>query len=217
MWLKFSPYYELASLLLSPKNQNQNVRKFQAVHLVVSWIHQNEEGQWDSHIIQPKKWEFVPQKYELDFLRSNALRSIYSRPLWECVPSAWETLPSLYYHPIYDLCRVFSHSSTRTHGFLLFVWLLSVCHQQAHNFPTAECVILVPAVLSPSRKHTVFLNGFPDELGHFSQEAGVGPNSSLFTRASVCSMRRATSDDFLPVTLRVRPIIPEHYLTVWAL
>lgn len=82
----------------------------------------------------------------------------------------------------------FSHSSTRTHGFLLFVWLLSVCHQQAHNFPTAECVILAPAVLSPSRKHTVFLNGFPDELGHFSQEAGVGPNSFLFTRASVCSM-----------------------------
>lgn len=94
----------------------------------------------------------------------------------------------------------FSHSSTRTHGFLLFVWLLSVCHQQAHNFPTAECVILAPAVLSPSRKHTVFLNGFPDELGHFSQEASVGPNSFLFTHASVCSMRRATSDDFLPTS-----------------
>lgn len=62
-----------------------------------------------------------------------------------------------------------------------------------------------------------FLNGFPDELGHFSQEASVGPNSFLFTRASVCSMRRATSDNFLPVALRVRPMIPEHYLTVWAL
>lgn len=45
MWLKFSSYYELASLLLSPKNQNQNVKKFQAVHLVVSWIHRNEEGE----------------------------------------------------------------------------------------------------------------------------------------------------------------------------
>lgn len=111
----------------------------------------------------------------------------------------------------------FSHSCTCAHGFLLFVWLLSVCHQQAHNFPTAECVILAPAVLSPSRKHTVFLNGFPDELGHFSQEAGVGPNPCLFTPASVCSVRRATSDDFLPITLRVRPIIPEHYLTAWAL
>lgn len=45
-------------------------------------------------------------------------------------------------------------------GFLLFVWLLSVCHQRAHTFPTAECVILAPAVLSPSRKHTVFLMAF---------------------------------------------------------
>lgn len=54
----------------------------------------------------------------------------------------------------------FSHSWTRTHGFLLFVWLLSVCHQQAHNFPTAECMILAPAVLSPSRKHTVFFKWF---------------------------------------------------------
>jgi len=50
----------------------------------------------------------------------------------------------------------FSHSWTRAHGFLLFVWLLSVCHQQAYHFPTVECVILAPVVLSPSRKHTVF-------------------------------------------------------------
>lgn len=217
MWLKFSSYYELASLLLSPKNQNQNVKKFQAVHLVVSWIHRNEEGEWDSHIIQPKKWEFFYTEVWviLSPLRRSA-EYLFSPPLGTrsiCMGNPSQFILPSYLWPL----PCFSLTHRLAHGFLLFVWLLSVCHQQAHNFPTAECVILAPAVLSPSRKHTVFLNGFPDELGHFSQEAGVGPNSFLFTRASVCSMWRATSDDFLPVTLRVRPIIPEHYLTVWAL
>ncbi len=71
--------------------------------------------------------------------------------------------PSLFVLPSYLLCicdlrRIFALSTA--HSFILFVWLLSVCHQRAHTFPTAECVILAPTVLSPSRKHTVFLMAF---------------------------------------------------------
>lgn len=68
----------------------------------------------------------------------------------------------------------------------------------SNTFPTAECVIV--ALLSSLL--TVFFNGFPDELGHCSQEAIVRPIYCL-------TGRRATSDDFLPVTLRATPIIPE--------
>lgn len=74
--------------------------------------------------------------------------------------------PSQFVLPSYLLCmcdlrRVFFFL-TRRHApsFLLFVWLLSVCHQRAHTFPTAECVILPTAVLSTHRKHTVILMAF---------------------------------------------------------
>lgn len=97
---------------------------------------------------------------------------------------------------ISDLCVFLS--LVDSHSFLMFVCLLSMCHRRPHTFPNAECVIV--ALLSSLL--TVFFNGFPDELGHCSQEAVVGPNYCL-------SVRRATSDDFLPVTLRVIPIIPE--------
>lgn len=112
----------------------------------------------------------------------------------------WDTPPGLDDHSLccVSVTSVFSsHSSTHTVSSCLCVCSACVIAGLKY-FPHCGVCDCCPAVLTPH----CFFNGFPDELGHCSQEAIVRPIYCL-------SGRRATSDDFLPVTLRATPIIPE--------
>ncbi len=129
--------------------------------------------------------------------------------------------PSLFVLPSYLLCicdlrRVFALSTAHTQFHPVCLTAQRVSSASAYFPHCRVCDSCHHCPFSKSEAHC-FFNGFLDELGHFSQEAGVGPYTCLFTLSSLCTVRRATSDDFLPITLRVRPIIPEHYLTVWPL
>lgn len=90
---------------------------------------------------------------------------------------------------------------------------LSVCHQQAHIFPPCSVCDSCPhSSVFPRRKPTVFSMAFLMSSDTF-------PGRPIWGQIPVCSLylcEKDTCDDFLPIPLSVRPIIPARCLAVWA-